>query len=111
MPVLSLLQVAPPLRVNQTPPDDTPTRTVLESRGSTQIECIPGRSAKNRDVFADVGLIIENITAGRRMDRERRVEHFAQRATRNIDRRAFDLPLHRWREHDAGYGPLGSLKR
>ena len=45
MPVIAESQVAPPSVVVTTPPQDTPTCTRFASRGSTQMEWMPGRSA------------------------------------------------------------------
>ncbi len=45
MPVISESQVAPPSVVVTTPPQETATCTRFASRGSTQIEWMPGRSA------------------------------------------------------------------
>ena len=44
MPWARHCQVAPPSRVDQTPPQDTATAIRSPSRGSTQMEWIPGAS-------------------------------------------------------------------
>src|SRR4051794_16931802 len=44
MPSPSQAQVSPPSLVTQTPPQETPTATLSESRGSTQTEWAPAKS-------------------------------------------------------------------
>src|SRR5436853_7689523 len=44
MPVARMAQLAPPSSVRQAPPQEIPTSTRRESRGSTQMEWMPGKS-------------------------------------------------------------------
>ena len=55
MPWAAAVQVAPPSSVSHTPPQETATETRAASRGSTQMEWIPGKSAPPPTQFSRPG--------------------------------------------------------